>query len=141
MSAEVHIRPVGPEQLDELTRVDPRLADPGRRAHVGELLGLGLSWLAVADGEPVGFAIVSRHFFAFPFVDLLVVSEAARRGGVGSALMAHCAANHQADRIFTSTNESNAPMRALLAKAGWTPSGQVDNLDPGDPELFFVKWA
>jgi GNAT superfamily N-acetyltransferase len=141
MSAEVHIQSVGPEAMDALVHVDPRLAEPGRRAHVGELLALGLSWLALANGEPVGFAIVSRHFFAFPFVDLLVVNEAERRGGIGSALMAHCAASHDADRIFTSTNESNAPMRALLAKAGWTPSGQVDNLDPGDPELFFVKWG
>jgi len=31
-------------------------------------------------------------------------------------------------------------MRALLAKAGFEPSGLIENLDPGDPELVFVKF-
>ncbi len=42
-------------------------------------------------------------------------------------------------RVWTSTNESNAPMRALLGSAGFVESGRVDNLDPGDPELIFVR--
>jgi GNAT superfamily N-acetyltransferase len=139
MSATFEMRPIGPGDLGRLEAIDPLLASDGaRRAHIGELLGSGLSWAARADGEVVGFAIVTRHFYGFPFVDLLVVSEAARRRGAGSALMAHCAAVHDADRMFTSTNESNAPMRSLLAKAGWRPAGVVHYLDPGDPELIFV---
>jgi RimJ/RimL family protein N-acetyltransferase len=82
---------------------------------------------------------VTRHFYGFPFVDLVHVAEAQRRSGAGSALMAHCEQVHDADRIFTSTNESNEPMRALLAKAAWRPAGVVHYLDPGDPELIFVK--
>jgi hypothetical protein len=31
-------------------------------------------------------------------------------------------------------------MRALLAKRGYTDSGRIENLDPGDPELVFVKF-
>ncbi|MEJ0066419.1 MAG: GNAT family N-acetyltransferase [Caulobacteraceae bacterium] len=104
------------------------------------MLGAGLSWAAVVGGDAIGFAIVTRHFFGFPFVDLLLVAEAARRGGVGAALMAKCEGDHNADRIFTSTNESNAPMRWLLAKADWLVSGVIENLDPGDPELVFVKF-
>jgi hypothetical protein len=84
--------------------------------------------------------VATRRFYGFPFVDLLVVAEAQRRHGVGSALMARCEADHDADRIFTSTNESNAPMRRLLEKAAWLASGRIDNLDPGDPELVFVKF-
>ncbi len=94
----------------------------------------------MVGGDAIGFAIVTRHFFGFPFVDLLLVAEAARRGGVGAALMAKCEGDHNADRIFTSTNESNAPMRWLLAKADWLVSGVIENLDPGDPELVFVKF-
>jgi hypothetical protein len=41
--------------------------------------------------------------------------------------------------LWTSTNESNAPMRALLAAHGYIPSGAVEGLDEGDPELFFRK--
>jgi|SRR5580692_9508816 len=127
--------------LDLIAGADPRLKDdPALRRHYGELLGAGLSWAAVAEGRALGFALVTRHFFAFPFVDLVVVAESARRHGVGLALMAQCERDHDADRIFTSTNKSNAPMRRLLDKAGWRPSGQIDNLDPGDPELVFVKF-
>ena len=141
MPQDLSIRPLAPADLERLRAVDPGLAPGGRRRRVvARLIELGMSWLAEEDGAPVGFAIASRNFFDYPFVDLLVVSEAARRGGVGSALMRRCEAVHDMDRIFTSTNESNAPMRALLAKEGWRPSGQIDNLDPGDPELVYVKW-
>lgn len=140
MSANFEMQSIGPGDLGRLEAADPRMAsDPARRAHIGDLLGGGLSWAALEAGEMAGFAIVTRHFYGFPFVDLLVVADRARRRGAGSALMAHCAAIHDADRMFTSTNESNAPMRALLAKAGWRPAGVVHYLDPGDPELIFVK--
>ena len=124
-----------------LAAADPRLAsDEGHRRHIGALLEPGLSWAAERDGAVLGFAVVTRHFFGFPFVDLLVVAEASRRGGIGLALMDHSAQAHDADRIFTSTNESNRPMRRLLAKADWLVSGLIENLDPGDPELVFVKF-
>ena len=135
------LRSIGPKEVGLLARVDPRLADDTRlREHLADLLDFRLSWLAESAGEPVGFAIVTRHFFNFPFVDLLHVHESRRRHGVARALMAHCEQVHGADRIFTSTNESNAPMRALMADMGWRACGQVDALDPGDPELFFVKF-
>jgi GNAT superfamily N-acetyltransferase len=141
MSLPSELRRVGPADLELLARADPRLADDlAHRRHIGDLLGAGLSWAAVVEGRALGFAVVTRHFYGFPFVDLLVVAEAARRHGVGSALMATCEADHDADRIFTSTNESNAPMRRLLAKADWSVSGVIENLDPGDPELVFVKF-
>jgi GNAT superfamily N-acetyltransferase len=140
MSAPFQMQRIGPDDLARLQAADARMAiDPARREHIGELLGYGLSWAAIEAGEVVGFAVVTRHFYGFPFVDLLVVAENGRRRGAGSALMAHCEAVHDADRIFTSTNESNEPMRALLSKAGWLPAGVVHYLDPGDPELIFVK--
>jgi len=132
---------IGSADLDLLAHADPRLADtPAHRQHIADLLAAGLSWALVARGRTVGFAIVTRHFFGFPFVDLLMVADPERRGGVGSALMEQCERSHDADRIFTSTNESNAPMRRLLAKADWSVSGVIENLDPGDPELVFVKF-
>ena len=132
---------IGPADLDLLVSADPRLAEsPAHRQHIGDLLGAGLSWAAMAQGTAAGFAVITRHFFGFPFVDLLLVAEPARRTGLGLALLEQCAHSHDADRIFTSTNESNDPMRRLLAKADWSVSGVVENLDPGDPELVFVKF-
>ena len=140
MSAALDMAPIGPGDIERMAAVDPLTAtDAQRRDHLGHLLEQGLSWGAFRDGQMVGFAVVTRNFYNFPFVDLVVVAEAARRRGAGSALMAHCAAAHDADRIFTSTNESNAPMRSLLGKAGWRPAGVVHYLDPGDPELIFVR--
>ena len=141
MDSPFNFQALSAGDLALLDAVDPRLAEPRRRETVSEQLALNLSWAALGPyGTPLGFAIVSRHFYAYPFVDLLVVSEAHRRGGVGLALMDHCEASHTADRIFTSTSESNAPMRHLLAKAEWRVSGVIENLDPGDPELVFVKF-
>jgi RimJ/RimL family protein N-acetyltransferase len=59
---------------------------------------------------------------------------------VGVAVLRAIESTIMADRVFTSTNESNAPMRALLAQCGYKPIGSIDNLDPGDPELVFVKF-
>jgi GNAT superfamily N-acetyltransferase len=140
MTAPFDLRRVGPADLDRLAGADPRLAaDGAHRRHVGDLLASDLSWAAVADGVAAGFAVVTRHFYGFPFVDLLVVAESRRRGGIGSALMERCVAAADADRVFTSTNESNAPMRRLLDTSGWRPAGSLLYLDPGDPELVFVK--
>ena len=131
------IRRAGRSDLPALMAVDPRLeSDPVR----AELLDVGLSWVAEAEGRAVGYVIATTHFFSRPFIDLVVVAEDRRRQGIGTALMAACEAAHEDDRIFTSTNESNAPMRALLAKAGYQVSGVIENLDPGDPELVFVKF-
>ena len=139
--ADFSIRRATRADLPALAQVDPRLdSDAGRADHIGELMDLGLSWLAEADGVPLGYVVASTHFFARPFVDLLVVDAAQRRRGVGTALMARCEAAHDDDRLFTSTNESNQPMRALLAQAGYQVSGVIENLDPGDPELVFVKF-
>ncbi|HZC17605.1 MAG TPA: GNAT family N-acetyltransferase [Caulobacteraceae bacterium] len=128
------------EDFAALSAVDPLLLTSEDRAReVRRLLELGESWIAEADGAVAGYVVVRRHFFEKPFVDLLVVGDAYRRRGLGSALMNKCEAAHNDDRMFTSTNESNGPMRALLAKIGFEASGVIHNLDPGDPELVFVK--
>lgn len=139
--ADFTIRRATADDLAALVGVDPKLeTEPGRAGHLRPLMDQGLSWLAEADGRPLGYVVASTRFFDRPFVDLLVVDEATRRLGVGTALMAACEAQHDDDRLFTSTNESNQPMRALLAKAGYRVSGVIENLDPGDPELVFVKF-
>jgi GNAT superfamily N-acetyltransferase len=141
MKRAFDIRPAFADDLPRLAAADPRLAaDERHRRHIGELLDSGMSWAAARDGALIGFAVVTRHFYGFPFVDLLFVAEANRREGIGAALMDRCERAHDADRIFTSTNESNRPMRRLLAKADWQVTGLIENLDPGDPELVFVKF-
>ncbi|HEX7760790.1 MAG TPA: GNAT family N-acetyltransferase [Caulobacteraceae bacterium] len=135
------IRRASRADLPGLAAADPKLdSDPLRGRVVAEMLELGQSWVAEADGRIAGYVIATTHFFSRPFVELVVVAEDFRHRGIGMALMAACEGAHEDDRLFTSTNESNAPMRALLARAGYQVSGVIENLDPGDPELVFVKF-
>ena len=133
------IRPAWGADLAGLKRVDPRLADPTRARIASNLLALGRSWIADVGGAPVGFALTSLAFFYKPMIELLVVAEAHRRRGIALMLLDRCEAAHTDDRIFVSTNTSNTAAKALFAKAGFADSGIVYNLDPGDPELIYVK--
>ena len=96
-------------------------------------------YLAEETAQIVGFAIMDYSFFTCGFVSLLVVAEECRRRGIGAALLDYLLRQCKTGKLFTSTNESNAPMRGLLGKSGFMPCGQIDALDEGDPELFFVR--
>jgi hypothetical protein len=58
---------------------------------------------------------------------------------VASALISACAADAPANKLFTSTSTSNIAARALFVHAGFEPSGMIDNLDEGDPEIVYRK--
>jgi len=120
--------------------LDPLAAtDLVRREHIDAAIAARRCLVAEKDGRVAGYALLTRNFYDRDFLELLIVAEEARRGGVGSALLAAAEREVRGRVLFTSTNESNAPMRALLAKRGYAPSGRIENLDPGDPELVFVK--
>jgi GNAT superfamily N-acetyltransferase len=115
--------------------------DPHRPARPGEiraLVGERASLVAVERGEVVGFVGVKPgHFFRRDFIDLLFVAAGRRREGVGRVLMRAAVRRASTSRVFTSTNESNTPMRELLRAEQWTHSGVLTGLDEGDPELVF----
>ena len=92
-------------------------------------------------GEVVaGFVIVlPAHFFGRDFVELLIVDPARRRSGIGRILLREALGTARTARVFTSTNASNRPMRALLAAEDWSFSGGLGGLDEGDPELVFYQ--
>lgn len=80
---------------------------------------------------------MTNHFFGQAFIELLMVGARFRRSGLGLALVASFQESCRGRKLFTSTNLSNHPMQSLLLKAGFRPSGYIDNLDEGDPELVF----
>ena len=127
-------------QVLELDRIEPvghaRTALLTERVHSGEVIVFQIGH------ELSGFVVVRRRaFFGRDFVELLSVSNGARRHGIGSALLHEAVSHSSSDRIFTSTNESNIGMRALLAKTGWQFSGHLDGIDEGDPEMVYFKDA
>lgn len=124
-----------------LTEIDPQIvSDPHRRALIENAIAVRLCWVAEQGAQIVGYGVVTRNFFGRNFLELLYVSESARRAGAGSAILDAIEESCTADRLFTSTNQSNAPMRALLTKRNYHPSGRIENLDPGDPELVYIKF-
>ncbi len=56
------------------------------------------------------------------------------RKGAGreSVLLRHLERTCRTPKLFTSTNESNAPMQALMSSLGYEPSGVVHHLDEND---------
>ncbi|MBV4458636.1 GNAT family N-acetyltransferase [Pseudomonas sp. COR58] len=138
------IRQAVPGDLESLYRLDPLAAtDAGRRALIETAVGSSECWVALGSLDarvPVGYGCLNQGFFGQWFISLVVVSTAHRRCGVGRQIVAHLERVTGAEKIFTSTNASNVPMRQLLAQSGFQASGVVENLDPGDPELIFVKF-
>lgn len=122
--------------MDEVAARDAHRRDWLARAFDGE--NGRVARLALLDGEAAGFAVMGE-FFSNPFLDLIVTAPGARRRGVAAALLTEIERLHAGRKLFVSTNVSNTVMRGLLARRGYLSSGQVDNLDPGDPELFFVR--
>jgi len=139
MSTE--IRAAGSDDIADLIAADPYAQiDAGRRAQIAQWVDAGHCFVAERYGEIVGYSVLNRQFFDSFFVRLLAVAEAERRTGVGTAILEHLIALlPRGEKLWTSTNQSNAAMRALLPRLGFVPSGRIDNLDDGDPELIFVR--
>lgn len=90
--------------------------------------------------ERMGYAIVDRSFFDQRFISLLLVHPDFRRRGVATALMRYAEKTCPAEKLFTSTNQSNKPMQALCEKLGYVRCGYVEHLDEGDPEIIYIKF-
>lgn len=95
--------------------------------------------VAAEGGQAVAYGVLNNRFFGRGFVEMLYVAAGHRRRGVGSALLRHMEHACRDTRLFTSTDQSNRAMQALLAKLGYEPSGHIDNLDDNGRELIFVK--
>ncbi len=102
-------------------------------------LGTKECLVADVDGAIAGYVVWDRGFYARPFLWMLGVDPAHQHLGVASHLIENVERLNQGLTIYTSTNESNAAMQRLLAERSFEPVGRLDNLDPGDPEIFYYK--
>jgi ribosomal protein S18 acetylase RimI-like enzyme len=133
----VEIRPAVRSDVAGILSCDPG-QEGARVALVVDAVQSRRCLVAASRGSVVGFVVTTPgRFFGLPFVDLLVVSAAHRRRGIGRALLHAAVAATSGSTVWTSTNESNAAMRALLGTDRWQFSGQLSGLDDDDPELFF----
>lgn len=134
------VRPARISDTGEIYDIDERaLHDDDRRSLLWNELRFGYVWIAERDGQGFGYAVASRHFYGYPFIELLKVRREHRRRGVAHALITAIEAWVGSGKLFTSTNTSNLPMQRLCERLGFILSGQIDNLDDGDPELIYFK--
>lgn len=136
----MEIRPATPFDADAIKTFD-KIAriDASRGAFIDRSIASGQCVVTTVEGRTVAYAVFNYRFYARGFVEMLYVQQDFRHRGIGTALMRHIAARCETPRLFTSTNQSNAPMQTLLIKLGYEPSGIIENLDEGDPELVYVK--
>ena len=135
----VRLRLAGEADEDALQQLDglARGGDVERNAFIHEAV-TSRRCLVAEGSEVVGYVVTAPgRFFDRDFVELLMVRDASRRRGVGRALLRAAVDRSGTSRVFSSTNESNAAMRALFTAEGWTISGRLDGLDRGDPEVVY----
>ncbi len=105
-----------------------------RKVDAGEVL------IARVDGEPVGWLRYGWFWDEIPFMNMLLVLDAARGQGIGSRLVSAwearmCAAGHA--RVMTST-QSDETAQHFYRKLGYVDAGAL--LLPDEPaELLFIK--
>jgi GNAT superfamily N-acetyltransferase len=139
-SPSIEIRPAGPSDEETLIEIDARVkSDSVSGQYHLDAVRAGHCLLAYLGDEPAGYAVWNRSFFRQPFIWLLFVRPERRRLGVGRALIQYVSRLCRAEKLFTSTNESNERMHRLLPDLGFVRSGFIDNLDEGDPEIIYVR--
>ncbi len=112
------------------------------RAEITESVESDDCLVAEIDGKVVGFTSFNyNNFFEGCMIDTLYIRAKYRRQGVGVKLVKHLESICKTEKLFTSTNQSNLATQGLVNKLGFVPSGFIDNIDEGDPEVVYFKRA
>lgn len=134
------IRQGSENDLPSICRLDQvAQKDPERRELIQNAIPDGRCWVLESANAIVGYGIVTHGFFGRSFIDLVYVHESHQSKGYGPELISFLEAQSKSRDLFTSTNKSNAHMQHVLEKLGYEQSGIIHNLDPGDPEIVYVK--
>lgn len=127
--------------LESLLQIDSLVIGNESRHDQIQVAILEKRCLVVSEGETTaGFLIFNTHFFENTFVSLIIVSPKERRKGNASLLLKHVEEISPTDKIFSSANRSNHQMQKTFQVNGYSQSGQIENLDPGDPEIVYYKY-
>ena len=135
------IRQAMPDDVHALVGLDAyATAHASRRVFIYDAV-IRQQCLVAADADVcAGYLVLTHNFFNHGFIALVVVSPLYQRQGVALRLLAAAEAACKTPKLFTSTNASNGASQALLMKAGFIPSGQIENLDDNDPKRVYVRF-
>ncbi len=96
-------------------------------------------YVAESENQIVAYGVLNYYFYDQGMIDMLYVHADYRHKGLGTKLLKHFISICKTEKLFSSTNESNGPMRNLFEKEGFERSGVIYNLDEDDPELVYFK--
>jgi ribosomal protein S18 acetylase RimI-like enzyme len=132
------IRKAESKDFGAITSIDTVApSDPQRSADIAGWIANGSCHVVEIDDQIVAYGVLTHHFFGHDFIDLIMVGAAFRRQGHARTLLDHFKRSGTTGKLFTSTNQSNHSMLALLPTAGFIRSGYIENLDDNDPEIVF----
>ncbi|MEX9754812.1 N-acetyltransferase family protein [Providencia vermicola] len=117
-------------QLDSVTTAE-------RAQKISQWVNNKHCYLIEQQNQIIAYGVLHYQFFEYAFIEMIMVNQAFRQQGTGLSLLQQLKQTCLTQKIFTSTNQSNTPMQRLLDKAQFKPSGFIDNLDEGDPELIY----
>ena len=121
-------------EIDQIAR-----SSSERRDFIRDAVKNGRAWVVEISDDIIGYGVISHGFFGRSFIDLIYIAESLRSSGYGSKLLVFLEGKSKSKDLFTSTNESNSHIQHVLEKLGYERSGVIHNLDPGDPEIVYVK--
>jgi GNAT superfamily N-acetyltransferase len=126
------VRPANPNDLADLQSFDHFNEITAETLQTRNCIVVGI------DDRLLGYAILSRHFFGRPFVELLLVHPDHRRHGLANALLHAAESQSPAEALWISTALGNFPMQSLLNRRGYKHSGVIHDLTKV-PELIYHK--
>ncbi|MGA9545616.1 MAG: GNAT family N-acetyltransferase [Candidatus Sulfotelmatobacter sp.] len=140
--SKIKVRLAEPEDFDSVVRFDHvAQADSARVSEIRCAIYTGTCWVLVKDAHPIGYGIIDYSlFFHQAFMSVVYLAPAERGQGLAALLISQIESICTHAKLFTSTNKSNLPMRKLLEKMGYKLVGEVQGLDDGDPEMFYLKF-
>ncbi len=125
------------QSLKDLDTVVP--LEPARAEFIARWLREDTVLVAEANGRIIGYGVFNHAFFHQGQVEMLMIHQACRGRRVGERLLNALEKLCDTPRFYVTTNLSNHRMQKLLSRMGFRPGGYVHELDPGDPELIYVK--
>jgi GNAT superfamily N-acetyltransferase len=129
-----------PADAEAIKSVDSMVAvDPARAPFFEQWLCEDTVVVAELDGQLVGFGVYNHGFFHQSQVERLMIHPDYRGKRIGGQLLEALEQMCDTPKLFVATNLSNHRMQKLLLRKGYTACGYIDELDPGDPELVFIK--
>lgn len=134
------VRPATQADAQDLKDLDTMVPiDPARAEAIDRWLRDDPVLVAEVDGQVVGYGVLDHGFFGQSNVAMLMVHRDYRGRRIGELILRRLEELGDTPKFYVTTNQSNHRMQRLLSRMGYRPGGYIHELDPGDPELVFVK--